>query len=34
VPNNTFFQKIFKRRAGTTRVELEHQLGREQPSAA
>ena len=31
IPNNTFFQKIFKRRAGHTRIELDYQLGREQP---
>lgn len=37
IPNNTFFQKIFKRHAGHTRIELEDQLGREeahQPQAA
>lgn len=31
VPNNTFFQKIFKRRVGTTQVQLDDQLGRDQP---
>ena len=31
VPNNTFFQVIFKRRAGTVSVDLEHQLHQELP---
>lgn len=31
VPNNMFFQRIFKRRAGTVTVELDYQLRQEEP---
>lgn len=31
VPNNTFFQRIFKRRAGTVTVGLDYQLRQDQP---
>jgi small-conductance mechanosensitive channel len=33
VPNNTFFQVIFKRRVGAQAVDLEHQLGQPALSA-
>jgi small-conductance mechanosensitive channel len=31
VPNNTFFQRIFRRRAGTVTVGLDYQLRQDQP---
>ncbi len=31
VPNNIFFQQIFKRRVGTNTVDLEHQLTQDEP---
>lgn len=31
VPNNMFFQKIFKRRAGSQAIDLEHQLRQDKP---
>ena len=32
IPNNTFFQKIFKRRAGTKSISLEHQFQQAAPA--
>lgn len=32
VPNNMFFQKIFKRREGATAIDLSHQLRQEKPA--
>ncbi len=32
VPNNVFFQKIFKRRVGANAIDLSHQLRQEKPS--
>ena len=34
VPNNTFFQRIFRRRAGTVSVGLDYQLGQPDPMHA
>lgn len=34
VPNNLFFQQIFRRRIGTDTVDLEHQLAQSEPHAA
>lgn len=33
VPNNMFFQRLFKRRAGTTTVDLHYQLRQDKPMA-
>lgn len=33
IPNNMFFQKIFKRRVGTNQTTLEDQLGKDKPAA-
>jgi len=34
VPNNIFFQRIFRRRAGTVTVGLDYQLGQDRPMQA
>lgn len=34
IPNNTFFQTIFKRRVGTVTLDLDYQLRQDQPHAA